>query len=94
MQFRGREQARPEIGYRILMKLAEELVEIAVIEFAPKQEGRNMTMVLAPLVKKGQAAKSVKAPKVDKPATAEAAKETAKEREVPAEVAVAIEAAE
>jgi len=91
MQFRGREQARPEIGYRILMKLAEELVEIAVIEFAPKQEGRNMTMVLAPLVKKGQAAKAVKAPK---PPKAEVVKETAKQVEVPAEVAVASEAAE
>jgi translation initiation factor IF-3 len=46
IQFRGREQARPEIGYRLLMKLAEELSEVAFVEFAPKQEGRNMTMVL------------------------------------------------
>lgn len=52
IQFRGREQARPEIGYRILMKLAEELAEVSFVEFAPKQEGRNMTMVLATKVKK------------------------------------------
>ncbi len=52
IQFRGREQARPEIGYRLLMKLAESLAEIAFVEFSPKQEGRNMTMVLGPLVKK------------------------------------------
>jgi translation initiation factor IF-3 len=52
VQFRGREQARPEMGYRLLMKLAEELVEVAVVEFAPKKEGRSMTMVLGPTVKK------------------------------------------
>jgi translation initiation factor IF-3 len=51
IQFRGREQSRPEIGYRLLQKLAEELAEIAVVEFAPKQEGRNMTMVLGPAKK-------------------------------------------
>jgi translation initiation factor IF-3 len=34
-----------------LQKLAEELAEIAVVEFAPKQEGRNMTMVLGPAKK-------------------------------------------
>jgi translation initiation factor IF-3 len=56
IQFRGREQARPEMGYRLLMKLAEELSEVAFIEFAPKQEGRNMTMVLGPLTKKAAAA--------------------------------------
>jgi translation initiation factor IF-3 len=86
MQFRGREQARPEIGYRILMKLAEELTEIAVIEFAPKQEGRNMTMVLGPLVKKGQIAKAVKPASQKEPKAAEEVKSS--------EVAVAAEAAE
>jgi len=39
VQFRGREQARPEMGYRLLMKLAEELTEVAVVEFAPKKRG-------------------------------------------------------
>lgn len=57
IQFRGREQARPEIGYRLLMKLAEELKEVAFVEFAPKQEGRNMTMVLGTNVKKAAVAK-------------------------------------
>jgi translation initiation factor IF-3 len=51
IQFRGREQSRPEIGYRLLQKLAEELAEISIVEFAPKQEGRNMTMVLGPAKK-------------------------------------------
>ncbi len=54
IQFRGREQARPEIGFRLLMKLAAELSEVAFVEFAPKQEGRSMTMVLGTNVKKGQ----------------------------------------
>jgi len=54
VQFRGREQARPEMGYRLLMKLAEELVDVAIVEFAPKKEGRSMTMVLGPTVKKTQ----------------------------------------
>jgi translation initiation factor IF-3 len=62
IQFRGREQARPEIGYRLLMKLSESLAELAFVEFAPKQEGRNMTMVLGPLVKKTAPKKSSEKP--------------------------------
>jgi len=62
IQFRGREQARPEIGYRLLMKLSESLAELAFVEFAPKQEGRNMTMVLGPLVKKTASKKSSEKP--------------------------------
>ena len=58
IQFRGREQSRPEMGYRLLQKLAEELAEIAVVEFAPKQEGRNMTMVLGPAKKASTSKKS------------------------------------
>ena len=63
IQFRGREQARPEIGYRLLMKLAEELSEVAFVEFAPKQEGRNMTMVLGTNVRKCQSVSQQKAAK-------------------------------
>jgi translation initiation factor IF-3 len=58
IQFRGREQSRPELGYRLLQKLAEELAEVALVEFAPKQEGRTMTMVLAPAKKPGSAKKA------------------------------------
>lgn len=53
VQFRGREQTRPEMGYKMLMKLSEELADVAVVEFAPKKEGRSMTMVLGPVTKKG-----------------------------------------
>jgi len=58
IQFRGREQSRPEMGYRLLQKLAEELAEVSLVEFAPKQEGRNMTMVLGPAKKPGSAKKA------------------------------------
>ena len=60
IQFRGREQTRPEMGYKMLVKLAEELAEVAVVEFAPKKEGRSMTMVLGPTVKKTQQKSSAK----------------------------------
>ena len=46
--FRGREVTHPERGTALLDKLAGELSEIAVIEQAPLQDGRNMTMMLAP----------------------------------------------
>jgi translation initiation factor IF-3 len=52
IMFRGREQSRPELGYRLLQRLAQDVQEISVVESAPKQDGRNMLMVLAPLKKK------------------------------------------
>jgi translation initiation factor IF-3 len=70
VQFRGREQTRPEMGYRMLMKLSEELVGVALVEFAPKKEGRSMTMVLGPLVKKGAIKKAAPAKAEKKPEVA------------------------
>ncbi len=55
MKFRGREQTRPEMGYKLLLRLAEGVAAFGFIEFAPKQEGRNMTMVLGPTKKKNEA---------------------------------------
>ncbi|HEV3129642.1 MAG TPA: translation initiation factor IF-3 [Solirubrobacteraceae bacterium] len=48
IMFRGREVTHPERGTALLDRLAEELSEIAVIEQSPLQDGRNMTMMLAP----------------------------------------------
>jgi translation initiation factor IF-3 len=48
IMFRGREQAHPERGRALLQKLFEDLGGIAVVESAPLQEGRNMSMLLAP----------------------------------------------
>ncbi len=52
IMFRGREQSRPELGFRLLQKLAEDVAELGVVESAPKQDGRNMIMVISPLRKK------------------------------------------
>ena len=46
--FRGREVTHPERGTMILDRLAEELAELGVVEQRPMQEGRNMTMMMAP----------------------------------------------
>jgi len=48
IMFRGREVTHPERGVALLDKLAGELAEVAVIEQSPLQDGRNMTMMLAP----------------------------------------------
>ena len=48
IMFRGREQQHPERGRTLLMRLAEDLKEIGVIESPPLQDGRNMVMVLGP----------------------------------------------
>jgi translation initiation factor IF-3 len=51
IMFRGREVTHPERGEMILNRLAEELAELAVVEQRPTQDGRNMTMMLAPAAK-------------------------------------------
>ena len=54
IMFRGREQSRPELGFRLLQRLAEDVIELGHVESAPKQDGRNMVMVLGPTAKKAQ----------------------------------------
>ena len=48
IMFRGREQSRPELGFRLLQRLAEDIIELGYVESSPKQDGRNMVMVVAP----------------------------------------------
>ncbi len=48
IMFRGREVTHPERGTAILDRLAEELSQLGVVEQRPMQEGRNMTMMMAP----------------------------------------------
>jgi len=87
IMFRGREMQHPELGRRILDRVAEEVAEVGKVEVMPKQDGRNMTMVLGP-DKKAQA----KAPKpvpvagdgAEEPPAAEVPKESTDETEVPA----------
>ncbi len=51
IMFRGREMARTELGRKILDRLVADLADQAVVEAHPKQDGRNMVMVLAPTKK-------------------------------------------
>lgn len=55
IMFRGREQSRPELGMDLLRRLAEDVAEFGFVESAPKQDGRNMLMVLGPTKKKTEA---------------------------------------
>jgi len=52
IMFRGREQSRPELGFRLLQRLASDVEDLGFVESSPKQDGRNMVMVLGPLRKK------------------------------------------
>jgi translation initiation factor IF-3 len=61
IMFRGREQSRPELGFRLLQRLAQDVVEDGTVEAAPKQDGRNMIMVLAPNRKKAEVMAAQKA---------------------------------
>jgi translation initiation factor IF-3 len=49
IMFRGREMAHPERGEALLRKVADEIAEFGTVEQQPNQEGRNMTMVVAPV---------------------------------------------
>jgi translation initiation factor IF-3 len=83
IMFRGREVTHPERGIALLDKLADELGDVGVIEQSPLQDGRNMTMMLAPskavlAADDGHAAadESKKAPQAEEkpvPASADAA---------------------
>ena len=76
IMFRGREQSRPELGFRLLQRLAGDVEELGFVESQPKQDGRNMIMVIGPHKKKSEAkahaaqahAKSVPSPRPAAPA--------------------------
>jgi translation initiation factor IF-3 len=73
IMFRGREQSRPELGFRLLKKLADDVVEYGFVEYSPKQDGRNMIMVLGPTKKKADAMAEAQAEKDEAKATRRAA---------------------
>ncbi len=58
IMFRGRETQHPELGKRILDRVAEVVAHVGKVEMVPRLDGRNMTMVLVP--------DSSKKPKKDK----------------------------
>lgn len=84
IQFRGREQQRPEMGIRLLQKFAEDVAEVGVVESSPRIDGRNMVMVIGPLKNKAEA--KAEARRASQRAEAKAANEAAKMGEAPARV--------
>lgn len=91
IMFRGREQSRPELGYRLLQRLASDVEDLGFIESNPKQDGRNMIMVLGPHKKKTEAMAEAReaqaARKAERQGVAPAGEEEASE-----EAATAVEA--
>ncbi|HYN90634.1 MAG TPA: translation initiation factor IF-3 [Thermoleophilaceae bacterium] len=79
IMFRGREQTHPERGERLLMRLAEDVADLGTIEQSPQQDGRNMTMLLAPTKKKPEAEEEPAASADETPASAEEAPASAEE---------------
>jgi len=83
IMFRGREQSRPELGFRLLQKLADDVTELGFVESQPKQDGRNMIMVIGPHRRKVEAKAEAKAEAAAAAHEAAEAAEAAQSRPVP-----------
>ena len=83
IMFRGREQSRPELGFRLLQKLADDVTELGFVEAQPKQDGRNMIMVIGPHRRKVEAKAEAKAEAAAAAHEAAQAAEAAQSRPVP-----------
>jgi translation initiation factor IF-3 len=59
------ERSRPELGFRLLQRLADDIQELGFVESSPKQDGRNMIMVVAP----HRSMKITRAPRENEPGT-------------------------
>jgi translation initiation factor IF-3 len=73
IMFRGREQSRPELGFRLLQRLAHDVEDLGFVEFSPKQDGRNMIMVLGPHKRKTEAMAEARARRAQRRSDAAAA---------------------
>jgi len=73
IMFRGREQSRPELGFRLLQRLARDVEDLGFVEFSPKQDGRNMIMVLGPHKRKTEAMAEARARRAQRRSDASAA---------------------
>jgi translation initiation factor IF-3 len=97
IMFRGREMAHTELGRRILDRLVNDLEGLAVVEATPKQDGRNMVMVIAPTKKQVAAARAEqprpKAPRAEQPEAEEPRAEEPRAEQPEAEPAKAEPAA-
>ena len=86
IMFRGREQSRPELGFRLLQRLAEDVIELGTVESAPKQDGRNMVMVLGPTKKKSEARAEARRKKDEHQVTSDTETDTETEMEQAADI--------
>lgn len=77
IRFRGREQSRPEMGMKLMQRMAEDVAEAGFVESHPRVDGRTMVMVLGPHKKKSQARAEARKRKSD--AEKAAAKEASAE---------------
>nr|WP_257793718.1 translation initiation factor IF-3 [Arthrobacter sp. zg-Y895] len=84
IQFRGREQQRPEMGMKLLNKFAEDVAEVGVVESTPRIDGRNMVMVIGPVKNKAEA--KAEARRATQRADAKAANEAVRNGEAPERV--------
>jgi translation initiation factor IF-3 len=73
--FRGREMVHQDIGRRILERMANDLADVAHVERSPLLEGKNMSQIMGPLVKPGEARKTESTDETE-PAPTEAPVET------------------
>ena len=93
IMFRGREQSRPELGFRLLQRLAGDVAELGFVESSPKQDGRNMIMVLGPHKKKADARADKEAQRVRRAAEREADAEAERTERAASRAAAAAEKA-
>jgi translation initiation factor IF-3 len=94
IMFRGREQSKPELGFRLLQRLAQDVAELGFVESTPKQDGRNMIMVLGPTRKKAEAKAEERRRRSEIDAEQEPSPEAATELvDAPAEVQPVVEPA-
>ena len=80
IMFRGREQSRPELGFRLLQRLAGDVEELGFVEAQPKQDGRNMIMVIGPHRKKSESKAERSSREAEEEAEAVAARPVARQR--------------
>src|SRR5690242_12409183 len=80
IMFRGREMTHPDRGRQLLLKLADEVQDLGIVESAPLQDGRNMEMMLAPHKNAPVASPADAAPEPDSDAAAAPAPEAESEK--------------
>jgi translation initiation factor IF-3 len=87
IMFRGREMTHPERGVNLLERLAEDVADLGVVEQRPLQDGRNMTMLLAPVKPKQEQAEQGEEAQPEQPAQAEKQPQPAKPAQEPEDAA-------